>query len=222
MSMSTTTQFARQTVLSTANPLVDGMGTATEHLADLGVRQLLPHSQAQQFLILRPQPSQRVEDLLILGPTHDHRLRRRARFATEATEFGDEPPEPVLRSVVVGEDTASYAIEPPKRLIATRDVIDPPPRNQERLRSALPSRVNICASSAVDVDLFVIGVKETPEPLLCPSRGRHVLPKLDSPISMSGFQYRARCFTAYRTSVRSTNNWTQTKEKRNTASRGPQ
>lgn len=55
MSMSTSMQFARKTILGTANPLIDRMGTTTEDLTDLGMRQLFPHSQAQQFLILRPQ-----------------------------------------------------------------------------------------------------------------------------------------------------------------------
>ncbi|MEA3511698.1 MAG: hypothetical protein U9R51_09710 [Actinomycetota bacterium] len=194
--MSTTTQFARQTILSTPNPLIDRMGTTTEHLTDLGMRQLLPHGEPQQLLILSPQPSQRIEDLLVLSPTHHHPLGTRFRLATEASKFGDEPPKPLLRTEPVGEDTASHAIEPTKRLVIARDIIDTPPSNQERLRSALPRRLSIRASSAIDIDLLVVGVKETPEPLLRPSRRRHVLPKLDSPMSMSSSQYRARSFTA--------------------------
>ena len=63
--MSGAAKFARQTILSAANSLIDGMGATTENLTDLGMRQLLPHGQPQQFLILRPQTSESVKDFLV-------------------------------------------------------------------------------------------------------------------------------------------------------------
>jgi hypothetical protein len=157
--------------------LIDGMGAATENLTDLGVGQLLPHCQAEEFLILGPQTGERVEDFLILSATHHHSFWTRHRIAAEATEPGDEPTGTPLRTEPVGEDTAGNAIEPTKRLIIGRNIIDAPPRDQERLRRALPRGLNIRAASAVHIDVLVVGVEETPEPLLRPSQIRHLLPK---------------------------------------------
>ena len=192
MSMSGAAKFARQTILSTANSLIDGMGATTENLTDLGMRQLLPHGQPQQFLILRPQTSESVKDFLVRSAPHHHILRTRRRVATEATKPEDEPTEPPLRTEPVGEDTASNAIKPPKRPIVERDIIDSSPRDQERLGSTFPRRLSIRPPSAVHIDLLVVGVEQAPEPLLRPSWGRHLLPKLGSPMLMSSFKYRAR------------------------------
>lgn len=153
------------------------MGAATENLTDLGVGQLLPHCQAEEFLVPGPQTGERVEDFLILSATHHHNFWTRHRIAAEATEPGDEPTGTTLRTEPVGEDTTSNAIEPTKRLIIGRNIIDAPPRNQERLRRALPRGLNIRAASAVHIDVLVVGVEETPEPLLRPRQGRHLLPK---------------------------------------------
>jgi hypothetical protein len=178
--------------------LIDGMGAATENLTDLGVGQLLPHCQAEEFLVPGPQLGERVEDFLILSAAHHHSFWTRHRIAAEATEPGDEPTGTPLRTEPVGEDTTSNAIEPTKRLIIGRNIIDAPPRDQERLRRALPRGLNIRAASAVHIDVLVVGVEETPEPLLRPRQGRHLLPKLGSPMLMSGFEYRARSSCATR------------------------
>jgi len=151
------------------------MSATTENLADFGVGQFFPHSQPQKLLILGPQAGQRVKDFLILRATYHHDLWTRCRIAAEATEPGDEPTRTPLRPEPIGKDTTGNAIEPAKRSIIGRNIIDSPPSNQECLRSALPRGLNVRPPSAVHIDALVISVEETTVPLLRPSRDRHLL-----------------------------------------------
>jgi len=139
---------------------------------------------------------------LVFSTSHDNDFGAWCRLGTKPAEPRDQPTGTSLRAEPVGENPAGNAIEPTKCPIIGRNIVDSSPGDQEYLGRALPCGLFVSSSSAIRVDLPVIGIEEMPKMLLLCGRSRHLLPKDGSLNQVSGSQNSARPFRITRDRVR--------------------
>jgi putative intracellular protease/amidase len=100
-----------------------------EHDCDLARGEFLPAREAKELLILWTELGERSPDGVRLGGRR-HGLERRRQLATEP--FG-QPLTPALGPLLVGQHAPRHAVAPQTRRVATRDVVEAPPGDEEGL-----------------------------------------------------------------------------------------
>jgi hypothetical protein len=139
---------------------------AAEEAGDLLVGEVFPCIQAEHLLICRPQPAQRLHDLLTVGSLHQLDLGSRVKRGSKAADPANQPAQAPDRATLVRQYLGGDAIQPAKKLVVCRELIETAPHHEENLGRGVVGVCPLGATQAVRQDVAMMLVVERIEPLL--------------------------------------------------------